>query len=961
MHGIPQGLMIMLDLSEKRRDHLSYTVLFIVAFVLTYAAFLLEGKTFIWSSAGYADGLNQHYTALVYEGMWLRDIARSVLAGSPTVPLWDPAIGYGSNIITTFSYYSLGDPLNLLSALVPSRHTEYLYCALVVVRLYLAGLGFVSYCHKMHLRGLGPVASALAYVFCGYSLYASVRHPFFINPMVYLPLLLVGVERVYRDRRPGLFILSVFVAAASNFYFFYMLVLCVAVYAACRFFTFRHRHLVRELASWGSWFVLFGIVGVLCAGMLFVPSLTALLGSQRASVALVHDPLYAPNYYLSFVPSLFTPDFFYRWRCLGYSGPALLGVGALCSDRRHRGLLVGLVLCTLLLLVPAGGKALNGFSYPSNRWCFAYSFYVCMMLALEWDSLTSNLETLLPGVFLFVSVTTLACVLMVNHAGSRGASTSLALMVFALITLLAFDAISRPWPLHNLARGHVLLTLIIVGIVLNGNFLYSAYGTNYIKECLSFGRAIETLPGRDYSAIRDLVEPGESGRVEGFVRVESDDMWDSFLDTGEKYGQYNANIFAGLSSTQFYWSLNTPYTGEYLSSLGLPDIKSQAYFNLDQRAYLTSLASVSYEVARNYLPSYGFTPVANTDSIWKNQHALPLGYTYAQAMPASEYKRLDPAHMQQAMMQAVVLDDNVLAGLNDSLLAEDVSFEDVRPEVTFELSGNISDEGNNAYLAQHDAHITLHFDGVENCETYLYVPRMSMEPVSTYRLYLDDNPMLPREGLESLAKNERNRMRWDDFNYTHWSTAEAAILVSGGGVTKRMYYRSPFYDWSMGQSAFLVNLGYHEEPFDTITLTIPASGLYSFGEMQVVCQPMGSLAGYVENLGSSSLVDVWTDTNAFGGNIAVDAERIMVVAMPYDEGWTATVDGSEAEVFRANTMFMGIHLEPGQHEVAFRYTMPILKFALAATLIGLACVPLSMKAFAWSQRRWRNSMSLDEG
>ena len=61
------------------------------------------------------------------------------------VPTWDFSIGYGADIITTLSYYGLGDPLDLLAAFVPGRWTEQLLEGLIVLRLYLAGLAFMAF------------------------------------------------------------------------------------------------------------------------------------------------------------------------------------------------------------------------------------------------------------------------------------------------------------------------------------------------------------------------------------------------------------------------------------------------------------------------------------------------------------------------------------------------------------------------------------------------------------------------------------------------------------------------------------------------------------------------------------------------------------------------------------------------------------------------------------------------
>ena len=43
--------------------------------------------------------------------------------------------------------------------------------------------------------------------------------------------------------------------------------------------------------------------------------------------------------------------------------------------RRDRWLRAMFAVLTLLLLIPAGGLFLNGFSYVSNRWIYGYAFF----------------------------------------------------------------------------------------------------------------------------------------------------------------------------------------------------------------------------------------------------------------------------------------------------------------------------------------------------------------------------------------------------------------------------------------------------------------------------------------------------------------------------------------------------------------------------------------------------------
>ena len=132
----------------NRKKHLrdyfiGYTLVFSITCIVVFLPFILNGKSFIWIE----DGLYQHYPAMVYFGVWAREgIQNILLKHSLIIPMWSFNLGYGSDVVTTLNYYAIGDPLNLLTVIVPSKYTEYLYDFLIILRMYLAGIAFSAYC-----------------------------------------------------------------------------------------------------------------------------------------------------------------------------------------------------------------------------------------------------------------------------------------------------------------------------------------------------------------------------------------------------------------------------------------------------------------------------------------------------------------------------------------------------------------------------------------------------------------------------------------------------------------------------------------------------------------------------------------------------------------------------------------------------------------------------------------------
>jgi hypothetical protein len=78
----------------------------------------------------------------------------------------------------------------------------------------------------------------------------------------------------------------------------------------------------------------------------------------------------------------------------------------------------------------------------------------------------------------------------------------------------------------------------------------------------------------------------------------------------------------------------------------------------------------------------------------------------------------------------------------------------------------------------------------------------------------------------------------------------------------------------------------------------------------------------------------------------------LVASVTWDRYWSATFDGVDTEILRANLAYQGVFIPPGRHRVRFRYYNPLIAAGAAisaATLLGLALLVLrTPQAFASS-------------
>lgn len=74
--------------------------------------------------------------------------------------------------------------------------------------------------------------------------------------------------------------------------------------------------------------------------------------------------------------------------------------------------------------------------------------------------------------------------------------------------------------------------------------------------------------------------------------------------------------------------------------------------------------------------------------------------------------------------------------------------------------------------------------------------------------------------------------------------------------------------------------------------------------------------------------------NYLAGDITLESDNILFIAIPNDDGWKVRVDGSDVETVSVNGGFMGICLEEGYHTIEMSYVTPGLKAGILLSACG---------------------------
>ena len=356
-----------------------FTLLFLITALIIYAPFILTQKSFVWAH----DSYTQHLKAMIYISRWYRQTLKSLVKFDfKAISTYSFSIGYGSDAMSTLAYYGVGDPFYLLSALVPAKYIYLFYCLLIPVKNYCSGLAMSALCRfrwPSPEHDKGCLAGSLIYTFCGFALITCFGQPIFLDALIIFPLVLLGIEKVRDGRRPWTFIISVFLATVSNFYFIVSIVVMAVMYACFRYFPIARGQFKRRFAEIGVMFAA-GTVGVAMGGAILLPMAITVLGNKRVALKPAINLFYEARS-CRMLPLDFLACNEVQYGALCYAGTALLCVFLLFSAKGFIKLRLQFLLYSALLFIPAFGYLTNGFSYPINRWCWAYSALVAMIVA----------------------------------------------------------------------------------------------------------------------------------------------------------------------------------------------------------------------------------------------------------------------------------------------------------------------------------------------------------------------------------------------------------------------------------------------------------------------------------------------------------------------------------------------------------------------------------------------------
>ncbi len=848
----------------KNRRSLYTLLSFLIPFLAVMTAFIVQQVHPFGDRMILTVDLYHQYAPFAVE------LRNKILSGESLLYSWN--IGLGSNFLATMANYA-ASPLNVLLLLFPTKYIADGIAFIVCIRAGLSGL-FMSFLLRDIDKGrkdlfLSGVASF--YALCGWVL-SYFWNIMWMDAVVMLPLIVFGMRRMFRDNKPILYTISLFLCLLSNFFTGYFVCIFLVLYAPVCYVTAVEKKTPLNFFKSAGQFSLYSLLGGGLAGILLYPTYVA-LGHASATGDTFPKDNYLTHDMFDFFSRLFlsaNPNI-REGMANVYSGVLILLMIPLffmCSRiRLKEKISYGALL--LVMYFSFASRYLDfiwhGFHFP-NQIPHRQAFLMSFLLVIVGYRVLRNLKSFTTSDLTISSLLIFSYLVLYEKIGEG--SEGFRAIALTGIFLLIYTVVLRAIILSE--RGRKVHRYVLFGVIVAELIVASQMTVGLVS--MHEGFTGWDFYGKKSAEVRSFLDEKSKGSDTGpFMRAE---IYPAYIcNQPALYDMKGMSIFSSTARESQV---------KFMKSLGFHNNGINSTRNFGLTEVTASLFGIRYLVdleTQSAIPSTFDTPEQNEYGlrIMQNPTALSLGY-----MVSSDV--LDFQVPQKT---------DVFSATNDFLTAIG--------------AGPV-------YVAEEIVPGTL-----ENAEF------LSGNKMSGYAFTVDKDK--DRASIEFAVSCERDGRQVYVFENSG-KNVSAEVAFESGEAPETSLLRS------QNRSSQIIDLGratgamrnakltWNDEKNGNVTVYCYSVDRTAFEEM-------------IAELGDSQMTVTSFATTRFEGTIDADEEGVLLLTMTYDEGWKAWVDGEPAEIRNIAGAMCGITLAEGRHEITMKYEPDGFRIGAACSLGAL--------------------------
>jgi len=790
----------------------------------------------------------------------------------------------GGEFMGIYAYY-LASPFSFLVCLFPKQMITEALLLMFLLKTGCSGLTFGIYLHnKTEKKAFNRTAIVMFSTLYALTAYAVVQqhNTMWIDNLIMLPLIILGMERLIKRGRFKLFIITLTWAVMSNFYIGYMMCIFVFVYFFVCYFSMKpeERNPNFESAHFVKTLLRIGGCAVLVLGMS-----TVILWSAYYSLTFGKTTFSNPNYSFNSkfdLLDLVTKLFIGSYDTVRPEGLPFVYCGTIT--------LLLLPLFFMIKKIPIREKIAGGFMTVFFVFCFEgstidiawhgfqrpnwlnyrYSFMLCFfMVLMAYRAFIYIREVQVPVIiadcFFWVFVLVILQKYDYKNVTDYG-TVWLSIAFFAIyLILLRFHVRSSYISGMSVAIAAIIVLEMFTAGLLN---LVALDDDVVYSKRTSYRNFIDRL-----QPVVDMVKENDNSfyRMEKTVhRKTNDSLALGFRGLSNSTSTLNSSTIKFLNrlglSSKSHWSKYLGGTPVLDTLLGLK------YIIAEEDDSVSSL----YELAYEYDPGEAY---ANLYA-YKNPYALPIAYGVSEDLLSYNMES----------------DDSPFDRMNQIISKMLGSTEKIEVFVPINIESTDTQYVNISYTTGHRIYTRNDSEVIGKVYFTIKAPK-------TGNIYC----YFPSDYLRECDLYLNNTKIGTYFGNETYRVVDLGTFESGEelNISLRLVDNDKLY--LMTESTYFYYID--ETVFETY-------------------MPQLSVSGYN--------IEKYTEDSFYGTIDVKEGDELIFTSIPYDKGWVVKVDGKEVETFEALDAVMVFRASAGKHTISMEYRPDCVIYGRLISLFFIA-------------------------
>ncbi len=881
-----------------------YILAFFIPVILTYISYAIFGLHPFGEQSVLALDFNAQYV-YYFEGL------RDAFWGDGSA-FYNWSRNLSGEFMGIIGYY-LASPFTLIVMLLPEKWMLTSLLLMILCKIGSASVTFSYFLQKS--KKVAPLQATLFSVLYSMMAYMIIQtiDPMWLDGLVFLPLIALGVEYLIDDGRKLNYIIPIALMFVANFYIGFMIGIFTAVYFIYYLFfgTEQKINKIKDYLYIGCNFTISTLVAVMCSAFMILPVYNALqLGKftftdPDYSFKLQFEPLDvlgqlliaqydtvnvqgSPEIYCGILTVVLIPLFFLNSKI---SMRKKLGAGFLLA-----------VMFFSMYIKPVdmmwhGGQVPNWLPY---RYSFIISFILLTMAANAFKDLDGIKVSHLGGVFFGI----LALVLYIDSKEYEHLDTMSAIWLSIGLAAVYLIVLYVQATKENKRLVPILLLCII-----SGELVFNTVTTmKDVDEDVAYSTkaSYETFvqSGRGAVALMEELDDGLYRSEKTYTRCVNDNMAFGLKGITHSSSVMNARTLDFIETLGY---CTRSYYSRYEGSTELADALLGIKYVLDKGEKQTRpLLHESYELVNTY--NYedksdlddNDKPKAKTISIYRNPNALSIGY-----MASADILRID--HL----------------GNDNPFNSQNILMSTLVGETVFDAEGQIADFTN--YYTRIDTGepvlgaVTVSDYNGQVC----YTKMDSGDPTIDYCITVEEEKEIY---MFLKTENEQSVNLW----LGTWNEEDQKYNFKSYGT----YFETKNYSIiSLGTYAPGTKIAMRLTVRDEDNATIIKEPFFYYFNADVFQED-------IDKLKESQMEILKYKDTYIKGSVTAEENEVLFTTIPYQPGWTVKVDGKKVEAQESLNAMIAVELTPGEHTVTFSYTPPGFVAGVILFVLGVGMLVL---------------------